>query len=208
MSMPTKYEKRESNFAAWIEAFKSYRKTKSGEEILSIEQSEKILNIIYWDFAEKYTRPAVKGVDDSTDKDDELINRFKIISTIQISIVSVLPVYFKSVDLLELVEDFDDEVYKKYRILNAEFAFFVGIQVLNSWFSHLKLDIHLIDKCVDLLDYKDEIIKDSVKNYGEIPTIYSDYINYLTYFERSSSYPTFPISFFWRMLEFIILPKN
>lgn len=104
---------REINFEKWLNSYKTLfeKKFKSFEFSYKINAA-KLLNDSYWNFIEKEIRPYMRG-------GNTHIDHHKIISTVEFSIMWVLPL---------CCDNMEERIYQ-----NARLALVIGKTILKSW---------------------------------------------------------------------------
>ncbi len=187
--------KRKKEFKFWLD---TYYDSIDQNKFSVINDADTILNETYWFIAETFVRPRIQDL--SIDDEQRNINRFKIISATEFSVISVLPFIEKSSTESDESSDFFDE-NEEVRTINAKFAWFIAISIMNSW--HIDNS-----KQSNQNHYSKDNIK-TIANYKDINnekglTIQEEHINWLTYFNRSGSFPIFSNSQFWRMFEYCL----
>jgi hypothetical protein len=188
-------DKRKLEFQHWITDFLH---ANGNDTFEVIDNAAEILNSIYWHLLDTYVRPIVSGNSLKNGDEGKLINRFKIISTTEFTIINALPfVEKKSED-----EQHDSKTFEEneaVRKVNAEFAWYVSIVILSSWKSHSTGANYTKEQLEAVYNVKDQFSEST-----EISTIKEEHINWLTYLDRESSFPVFSNSQFWRIFELCI----
>ena len=175
-------EDRLEDFRFWIEGFQSAIKNKGEFSIELIPNAAHILNDVYWDLTETYIRPLIDGGTDEAAKNSEenrkFISRFKVISVIELTIISVLP--FESED--EQVE----------RQINAKFAFFVAIAILHATCSDgVKTSVY--EEVWNFIDDNDDV------NYNDTLSFKEEHERWLELINTDKDLPFFSNAQTWRM---------
>jgi len=113
-------QSRLNDFGAWLAGFQAIEKL-SGK-IAPIENAALLLNNFYWSVVQAYVRPLLDRADQEDNSSHHLINRFKIISITELSIMAVLPF-----DVIDHDKGLLDEE------INARFAWYCAITILTGW---------------------------------------------------------------------------
>jgi hypothetical protein len=108
--------KRLGEFKKWLDTFKEYYETTFNAAINYVDDAPTYLNDWYWIRRETDIIPYMEG---DTPDDEILINKYKIISGIELAIVGFQPI----------INDDIDERSK----LNAELAWFTSLAFLINW---------------------------------------------------------------------------
>lgn len=117
------HKKRYNEISFWLNSyFGTIQDTENSAiiagEIRLIDDAAYFVNDLYWKIANQYLRPLLAT---NPEEDEEhRIHQYKIVSATELAIMSVLPVEY----------NLDEEVEK---MLNADFAFFASIQLLQNW---------------------------------------------------------------------------
>jgi hypothetical protein len=188
-----KKEKRLSEFKGWIEGFAAYYKISEGKDLSFIAKAAEILNDRYWEYAENYIRPIIreeienKKIDPSVADpfDETYISRFKIASATELTVVEVQPIVINGEPLKE-------------RRVNAEFAWYVGYTILDS-FSDETISS---DTVVFVQSYKENIPNVDSK---KITPILEEHLEWLSNLDQDVQLPIISNAQTWRLFYFCLL---
>lgn len=175
-----KVSKRLEEWEDWLKAFLLLNDTNPLPEYELIPHAAIILNDLYWRVVNEYIKPTVK-----LDNNESLIHFYKIISASEITVMYVLPLKFKN----------NIKSEKKIKRVNAEFAFFVSLNILFNWEIEglPKLDDKKLAK---ILNYKETISK----NDSYPKTFTEEHITWLETLNTAAPPPILLNSQTWRMV--------
>lgn len=180
-----KRTKRLSEFEEWIRIFIAYHQQENSVTLNFIDNAATILNAMYWRYVEYYIRPIISSKAD-TESPESRISRFKIISATELSIIDVQPIIFKEGEEL------------KARRMNAEFAYFVALQILLV-FSETTVSDETIDY---VSSYKENI---PGIDTSEILPIMEEHLQWLTHLDPGINLPIISNSQTWRFFYLSLL---
>jgi hypothetical protein len=166
ISLEQKKEKRLVQFNQWLSDFKEL--SNPDNEVFSYSQNAaERLNDWYWTRRETDIIPYMEA-DNSSGETVIRINRYKVISNLELSVVGFQPILH------------DDESARSE--LNAALAWYISIRTLiewNGWVEETERINELIDNITDLKEFVDE------------------HINWLAKLDVEFSYPVFSNSHTW-----------
>jgi hypothetical protein len=179
-----KIAKRLAEFNYWIKTYKKQvHSIGKGVEISFIDNAAQILNDVYWSLVENYVRPMVNAKEETNGNGESNISRFKIISTMELTIMKVFPI--KSTD------------EESERRLNALFAYYTGITILRSYEPSLK------DETFRYIDSYKESFDNIEPNL--ILSIREEHIRWLAYLDTRATMPIISNAQTWRLFNLCLL---
>ena len=207
-----KKRKRLKNYKEWLTEFQSFFNASKISKVNSLTKihanlpnvkklnfipyAAEILNHKYWEIVNDYLRLSISlpgKVGES-----KLINRYKVISATELTIMSIRPIEYS-----EESEDLKNEETEKF--LNALFAWYVAIVLIESWEEEDNKS-----QVKRRVQYGKNIIKTStlfepaLKDEPEAINFRDEHIRWLAYVETDSYIPVLSNAQTWRMFYFCL----
>lgn len=180
------YQARLADFDAWLNSFAIL--PKYADKIEAIPNAAILLNQYYWNVVQAYVRPLLSSQENVHEETTHhLINRFKIISITELTVMAVLPFNLK-----KGTEFLEEEV-------NARFAWYCAVAILTGWD---KIDMSVLNQ---IIGYRETLNPGAPEEKKAELSFRAEHIQFLTTLDTKVQLPVLSNAQTWRMLYFCIL---